>query len=385
MTPASQRSSRRAYDRISDGRSLANLNASSDEEAPSDQPHQSNSSQSSPLVDVPEIQTHIGVVILDSAQQKFSINADPAWKISHLKKAGFVIHKVHPSKQRLIYMGRLLDDETTLQDCGITESGKIIHLFPKPNVVIDNEETGTDNGEDNTEGQAHVPEIRLNSEDLSRQSEILVLSTHEAYETVNRVRLLSFLLLVYFSMETLRDLSMWVSRVDEPDENTVYPPGDPTDTSPPGEMNPGDLPPWQNRDYFSLAISLLGMYVATIGIKSTTEHIPSLARRFIVLLTILLLSWNVFYFYVYVNDLQSRPEVNDDKVYTEALFAISLPLFLWVTFYIRAYQFYNLLREAEIEAGERTAILTGDEEQAAGNGQRSDNDLELQVEDRTID
>jgi hypothetical protein len=150
-------------------------------------------------------------------------------------------------------------------------------------------------------------------------------------------------------------------------------------------MNPGDLPPWQDRDYISLAISALGLYVSIIGIKATTEHIPSLARRFIVLLTILLVSWNVFYFYVYVNDLKSRPEVDDEKVYQEALFAISLPLFLWVTFYIRAYQFYKLLREAEIEAGERTAILTGDEEQAAGNGRRSGNDLELQVEDRTID
>lgn len=383
MTPASQRSSRRAYDRISE-ESSSNRTVSRDEESPRDELEQSNSSQL-PLVDVPEIETHIEVVILDSAQQKFSINADPSWKISHFKKAGFVVHKVHPAKQRLISMGRLLDDETTLQDCGITESGKIIHLFPKPNVVIDNEETRTENGEAQTEGQAHVPEIRLNSEELSRQSEILVLATHEAYETVNRVRLLSFLLLVYFSMETLRDISMWVSRQDQSDENTVYPPGDPTDTSPPGEMNPGDLPPWQDRDYISLAISALGLYVSIIGIKATTEHIPSLARRFIVLLTILLVSWNVFYFYVYVNDLKSRPEVDDEKVYQEALFAISLPLFLWVTFYIRAYQFYKLLREAEIEAGERTAILTGDEEQAAGNGQRSDNDLELQVEDRTID
>ena len=95
-------------------------------------------------------------------------------------------------------------------------------------------------------------------------------------------------------METLRDVSMWFAGQDN--RGAIYPPGDPTDTSPPGEMSPKDLPPWKDRDNISLlAISLLGIYLSLLY-SATTDHIPSLAKRFFILLTILLVSWNVFIF-----------------------------------------------------------------------------------------
>ena len=203
-------------------------------------------------------------------------------------------------------------------------------------------------------------------------------------------------------------------------QDVVIPPGDPTDTSIPGQYEyDQELPQWQDRDYIEIAICTLGLYVALLGIKSTSEHIClALATRFVVLLGVLGVSWNSYLYYCYVDELKSR-ETKDDydsgKVYSDAMFASFLPLMMWLIFFLRAMQFYVLVKEAESDAEERSRSLAsaivssggGGDDNGNGNGDgydessdrttrsrsnstlqqrrgRDEYDLELQVEGRSI-
>merc|ERR1712232_1412972 len=69
----------------------------------------------------------IKVIVMDPAQNKFEIAVNPCWNISRFKKEGFAIHKIPSSQQRLIFMGRLLSDDTVLSDAKINKEGIIIH------------------------------------------------------------------------------------------------------------------------------------------------------------------------------------------------------------------------------------------------------------------
>jgi len=292
-------------------------------------------------------------------------------------------------------------------------SGSIVHLFPKPNVVIedsrggsagaggdsrdglshysnspspnnrmntttnndDNDNNNNNNNNNNNEGspRAHVPQIILSNDELSRRGEILVLSSHEAYEAVHRVRLLSFLLLAYSTLQILRDVTIFLAPMDGSLNGNgggdgggeVIPPGDPTDTSVPSAYDGEDqLPSWENRDYAELAISALGVYVPFLGMKATTDHIAHVARRFLVLLGVLGVSWTAYTFYCHViyNVALEEALGEDDKDVERLAVKVSflettLPFFMWVMFYIRALQFYSLIREAEVEANERARNL----------------------------
>ena len=71
----------------------------------------------------------VKIIILDSAQQKFSISVNPDWSVNQLKIEGETIHKVPPASQRLIYRGKMLDDSKLLRDVGIDKDNLILHLF----------------------------------------------------------------------------------------------------------------------------------------------------------------------------------------------------------------------------------------------------------------
>ena len=173
---------------------------------------------------LPPIQNEINVTLLDGATKKFSIKCDPAWTVAVFKSASAVVTKVPPNSQRLIHMGKMLQDDATLDECGINASEKIVHLFPKPNVVINNHDNGDDgnyqstsnnngNGDNNVgtdEGGAHVPQIVLNAEEASRRSQILILSSTEIFEAQHRVKIFSFLLMIISSMELLTLMTLFV-------------------------------------------------------------------------------------------------------------------------------------------------------------------------------
>ena len=381
----------------------------------------------------------ITITILDSAQNKFEIKLQPDASVVDLKRIGCESHSIPPDQQRLVSMGQLLKDDKSIQDHRIAD-GSIVHLFPKPNVVVTNSSergqdgTGTgassspsspdsdhtdnnnNNHNNNNNGGAHVPQILMDTNDVNAHTSILVLSTHEAYETMHRIRLLSFLLLMYSSIQLLRDVSIYLAPPVQDDSNTIIPPGDPTDTGMPGQYEYDDqLPQWQNRDFFEMGICVFGLYVALLGIKSTSEHIGlKYSKRFMILLGILGTVWNCYLYYCYVDELKAREsqeEYDSGKVFQDAFFAIALPLMLWVLFFLRSIQFYMLVREAEMDAAERSRSLadsivtpggsgngsggTDGNDAGAGTGTGNDNgedefsgrsgyDLEMQVDNRSI-
>lgn len=146
-------------------------------------------------------------------------------------------------------MGKLLqDDKKILEDYGIGLSGNdtfVVHLFPKTNVVINNdndnntnaksdEEQGgrnTDDANGNSHGGAHVPQIIIDRNELLCQGQVLILSSHEAYETMHRVRLFSFLLLAYSTLQILCDVTIYLAPQEGiRNSDDIIPPVDPTDT-----------------------------------------------------------------------------------------------------------------------------------------------------------
>jgi hypothetical protein len=304
-------------------------------------------------------------------------------------------------------------------------------LFPKPNVVINSntnnnncEEGQTNNSNNNNGGTdgtstttagAHVPQIILDSEEASRRSQILILSSQEIFEAQHRVKLFSFLLMIISSMELLTLMTLYVGVPQEEDYpgyggagagggggggSDSLPPGNPTDTPPSssyGNNTPMEMRTWQNSDYFDTLISAFGFYVSLLGIQATTENTNQLAKKYLSCLVLAAIGSNCYYYYL--NMLAQEKHAQDrnqpiDKyqLYTTSFVGILLPLTVWLLCIIRAYQFQALIREAEIEAEERTRVsLQGEEgtnnnDSVGSNGETSrtlqygSEDLELTVD-----
>jgi len=340
----------------------------------------------------------IELVIMDPAHRKFKVLAHPEWLVEDLKANGAKIHKVPANQQRLIYMGRLLQDDDTLQDVGLTEPKTIIHLFPKPRVVVaaGNQEEDTEATPIASDG-AHIPRIVLDPDEAERRSSILVLGSAEIIEAQNNVKLLSFLLLIISSMELL---ALMTVAVGVPQDETV-PDGSTPPPSPTGSDDDMMFPPqpdiemrtWRNSDYVDLAISAFGFYVATLGIKATTENTMRLAKQYLVGTVLVGIAWNIFYYYLNIQAEkeadQKRVDATDDDefgvlpdstYYVQAAFAIMLPAMLWFLCCVRAWQFHGLLQEAEEEAEARIRNEISDIEEGAGP---DDGDHELTMQSET--
>ena len=336
------------------------------------------------------------VVLMDAAQSKFNVRCHPSWRVSEFKEVSARITKVPPRSQRLIHMGKLLSDGATLDECGIREDGRIVHLFPKPNVVIGgvggggmggggaaNEVGGGDDGGAGTAGGggggggAHVPQIIIDEEEASRRSQILILSSQEIFEAQHRVKVFSFLLMIISSMEllTLMTLFVGVQVGEDPTgggaggggygggSSHELPPGNPTDSPPSpsdADSDPGmEMRTWQDSDYFDALVSAFGFYVSLLGIKATTENTLQLAKRYLLCLSVAGVGSNCYYYYLNVSAQRRQAEARDQRVggsalYTSAFVGILLPLTVWMLCIVRAYQFQSLIREAEVEAEERT-------------------------------
>ncbi|KAL3807160.1 hypothetical protein ACHAXA_011361 [Cyclostephanos tholiformis] len=116
---------------------------------------------------------------------------------------------------------------------------------------------------------------------------------------------------------------------------------------------------WQDSDYVDALISAFGFYVSLLGIKATTENTLRLARRYLLCLSAAGVCYNCYYYYLNVDAQSKQAEARDQHIGGSALYAtafvgILLPLTVWMLCIIRAYQFHSLIREAEVEAEERT-------------------------------
>jgi len=418
------RSSRRTYNRVvateddtttNDIVNIESSNALDEPLSPSQDENNTNNNNSTSiltskldddtnqLVSVPPIYNGINIILMDSTQSKFNIKCDATWTISQFKEVSSIITKVPKQSQRLICMGKLLKDDMTLNEYGINESDKIIHLFPKPNVVVNNSSSTTDNNSgidnDNAESPegAHIPQIILDEDEANRRSQILILSSQEIFEAQHRVKIFSFLLMIISSMELLTLMTLFLSVQTEEESNSPYGGGGDTTTLPPG--NPTDTPPssggggngnmqmrvWQNSDYFDTVISSFGFYVSLLGIRATTENTLQLAKRYFICVTIagVLSNWYYYYLNIQATSKQAsnrNQHLDPTELYTTSFVQILLPLTVWLLCIIRAHQFQVLIREAEVEAEERARGLNNND--GDGNvGESSGGNIEGQGEE----
>jgi len=328
----------------------------------------------------------VTIVVLDSAQKKFPIRANLEWTIQKFKKVGSRIHKVPPPSQRLIYRGKMLEDSKKLKDAGIQDN-VIVHLFPRPRVVITSSNSeSTDTNSDssgqnlNNEG-AHVPQIVYDEEEQERRGQILVLGSHEIQEVQNNVKILSLLLLVVCSMRLLALFSIAMGVAQEPVNEDGMVPGEHNHTNPNGS-NEYENRDWENTDYFDLVVSGMGFYVATLGMKATAEETATLrlATFYLIGTVIAGIGWNIWNIFMYTLFVQEETTPKDDDeiipltnedFLTVAFFTVMLPMGVWFLCCSRAWQYRLLIEEAEQEAAERIrSQLTLIEE--TDNGSSSD-------------
>jgi hypothetical protein len=349
----------------------------------------------------------INIIILDSAQKKFPVPANPDWTVGIFKRISAKIHKVTPASQRLIFRGKMLDDNKTLRDSGLHTIDLIVHLFPKPRVVMMNSSSSnvTDDtaGGDSSPGGAHVPQIILDEEEQQRRGQILVLGSAEIAEAQNNVKLLSLLLLVVCAMRLMALFSIAMGVAEEPiyADGDISPPGSNHTSSPndndnnnTNNTNEGypdqyQVRPWEFQDYFDLLVSGIGFYVATLGMKATTENTLRLANAYMIGTIIAGVSWNVWNAWMYMLFVQEEttpkdddeviPLTKDDFV-TVAFFTVMLPLGVWWMCCMRAWQFRYLIAEAELEAAERIQSqlrLTEGTEEEEQEGDSNNTEREL--------
>mmetsp|Transcript_23140 Transcript_23140/g.35218 ORF Transcript_23140/g.35218 Transcript_23140/m.35218 type:complete len:439 (+) Transcript_23140:166-1482(+) len=342
----------------------------------------------------------ITVVILDSAQKKFPIPANPDWTVGVFKRISFKTHKVAPASQRLIFRGKMLDDKKTLRDVGLHTDDLIVHLFPKPRVVVTNRSSSnvtgaddsTDGGDSGSDGGgAHVPQIILDEEEQQRRGQILVLGSAEIAEAQNNVKLLSLLLLVVCAMRLMALFSIAMGVAEEPVhlDDDITPPSAGNHTAPSGgHSEQYQVRQWESEDYFDLLVSGIGFYVATLGMKATTENTLRLANAYMIGTIVAGISWNVWNAWMYLlfvkeettpnDDDEIMPLTTDDFV-TVAFFTVMLPLGVWWMCCVRAWQFRALIAEAELEAAERIQsqlrLTEGAEDEQGGDGPNEEREL----------
>lgn len=203
----------------------------------------------------------------------------------------------------------------------------------------------------------------------------------EMFEAQHRVKLLSFLLLVICGMEllTLATVFLGDTQRNYAGENDVatLPPGDPTDIPYHGIDEGMETRDWQNSDYFDLILNFFGFYVATLGIKATTENTRKGVRKYFAGLLVVGMCYVAYdYFLAYQRGSDRQEQARESKdadddfskmddilpeddleinlesgnLYLEALMQVVLPIAIWFLCFLRAWQLQKLVNEAELES-----------------------------------
>lgn len=361
----------------------------------------------------------ITVVILDVAQKKFPVKISPHSTVKRLKEKGHLVHKVSPERQRLIYQGRMLADETALVDEKIKDE-VIVHLFPKPRVLIKDADgknvvsrgsgTAGDSADeagdsDEEEGGARVPTIVMNADEAQQRSQILVLGSSDYLEASNNVKLFSFMLLIISSVELINLLTVALGVPQEDPTAYGYENSEDNDIFP-SENDDGmgnntaafggadDTPEWNMVNTFDFIISAMGVYVAIMGLRATTLNTLRLARVYLIGTVLTGIGWCLFnYVMTYELDValeekretqEGAPPMTKSDLAWQALTVMVLPGMVWMLCCLRAWQFQYLLREAEQEAEERIrselANITGE----SNDGNNNDDEEVLPAETGTM-
>ena len=252
----------------------------------------------------------------------------------------------------------LTNDTQTLLENKINSSDIIIHLFPKPRVVVTNSNSkdagnntntgggGSDNNNDNDDDNdddgpsgAHIPSIIINQEEQDRRGQILVLGSVEIAESQNNVKMLSLLLVMICSMRLLALFSIAMgagsssillgedngeSASDDGNEtyhnhtndiphNNIYDNDfiDNNDNTSPHDYN-DQVRPWESSDYYDLVVSGVGFYVGMLGLKATQENTLQLATMYAIGTIISGILWNIWNIFEYIHFFEKQTEYRDD-------------------------------------------------------------------------
>ena len=383
------------------------------------------------------------VTILDFTHTKFTINGlRRTDTVRHFKRRGFTVHGVPVVQQRLVYRGKLLNDADLLESVGLFQDGLIVHLFPKPRVVVvnsgnssnasDNNATTT-NHEDSADsttapGMARVPTIVLDADEAAQRSQILVLGSVDYIEAVNNVKLFSFMLLIISSIELMnltaialgngqalgnpQPIDPWEAA--EVDDFFDHDSNNTNNTNTSNFTNAGGdetLDPavaiyetWQPLSYLDLIVSIVGVYVALLGIRASNENRSTVAQWYYWGTCGVAVGWLLFNFLISLqvdeaeaaeqeeeNESDSSNNYNNtntgsDSVYSQAFNVMLLPAMVWGMCIFRAWQFQSLLTEAEQEAAERIAAqaLEINNRSRDNYDNDDDNDEELAVRGATL-
>lgn len=336
--------------------------------------------EDSTVTDVDVKKEGVEVIILDFTHSRFSIQLPSLEStILDLKVAGTLLHSVNVNQQRLIYQGKLLTDDTTLQDSGI-RNGSIVHLFPKPRVVVvnsnsaDSDETNEEEASPGETGGGRVPTIVLDQDEADRRGQILVLGNADYVEAVNNVKLFSFMLLIISTIELLNLMAVALGEggttndtIPYHEDDDYFPSDDNDDGEPMNETSTTDnftnpYQTWTPLSWIDLVVSVLGIYVALLGIRASNENALVVARLYMVGTAITGVGWLVYNFILNfeIDEVEHEKRSNDphpsianDSVFNEAVQAMVLPAVVWGLCVFRAWQFQHLLAEAEQEAIDR--------------------------------
>jgi len=216
-------------------------------------------------------------------------------------------------------------------------------------------------------------------------------------EAVNNVKLFSFMLLIISSIELLNLMAIAMGNGQalqqqetmdpwEVDHDDFFDDDDANNsTSATNFTNAGgdaSLDPavaiyetWQPLSYMDVVVSVLGVYVALLGIKASNENTLQLARLYWMGTCVVAVGWLVYNYIISLevdeaieeemeqdgegshsnSDYADTYHTSDQSVYNQAFQVMVLPAMVWCLCIFRAWQFQSLIAEAEQEAADRIA------------------------------
>jgi len=221
-----------------------------------------------------------------------------------------------------------------------------------------NQTSSSDEGNTNNHAPSSIPSVTINVNNRT-------ISSADIFEAQQRVKMLSFLLMVICMMELMTLAFLYVGGGSN--DNNMAPPGDPTDFN---KQNPTRK--WHNTDYIDVIISSFGFMVGLWGLRASNETSLEMAKRYYRGLITTGFLWLCFYYYLDVDNQKRQreaatgsdaypnnnydPNTNTNlsgNIYTNAMLALILPCIVWFTCFYRAWEYQNLIQE-EVASIEHT-------------------------------
>uniref|UniRef100_M4B1B5 Ubiquitin-like domain-containing protein n=1 Tax=Hyaloperonospora arabidopsidis (strain Emoy2) TaxID=559515 RepID=M4B1B5_HYAAE len=233
----------------------------------------------------------IDVRILDLNGKFFSISCRLDWHVARLKQHVLESTDVAVASQRLIYRGRVLEDEASLESYKV-EDGHTIHLFvraattPDPELLsAEFQSTGSSSSNSNGTRDDGVAIVHMNSEvvssavfpsDSARRVDPLMLDSSLG-NCARRVKLWSSFLLIIYTMKVMGQFALLANDQQQQQQRAAKQEQEAMGIHEPDRpMNRYDeFPQYYKPDPFIGGIELMvhcfGVYVGCVGFKAAHD------------------------------------------------------------------------------------------------------------------